>query len=136
MSEASESLRISDDLVAKDKRILEEFGKLCGSLSMIVGEYAKLRKSILGVDTVLTSIASTAKEDKLLGRTSATHREWRAVDCRVDQNKMEEEEAIRLMVNRRFPTGIRKMPRIAPLRHGTAPHAHVQITRMEADGEA
>ena len=81
--------------------------------------------------STVTEIKTTLAEDQALGRKSATHREWRAVDVRAHGGRLAGEELVREWMCRDYPTGLRKMPRIAPLVHGNGPHYHVQITRAE-----
>lgn len=47
----------------------------------------------------------------------------------INTSKLTNTEALRNMVNVSFPYGVKGYETIAPLRHGTAPHAHVQLPK-------
>ncbi len=82
--------------------------------------------------TTITSIFRTYAENKALKAKSLTHVEWRAIDCRADMSIIAAEMDVRALMLKKFPTKRGEKPRVAPLNHGTAPHYHVQITRLEA----
>jgi len=118
-------------IVIKNKRHQSEWGRLSPFLREVCEYYAGVREVVLGLDTIVTCVGSTYEEDQELKRKSTTHRDLRAVDFRIDRDRLDLENKVRDIVNLKFPTGISTMPRIAPLRHGTAPHGHVQETRAE-----
>ena len=119
-------------IVIKSKRHQSEWVQLSPFLRRVCEYYASVRKVALGLDSVVTCVGSTYAEDQELKRKSTTHRELRAVDFGVDQTRLDMEDRVRDIVNFEFPTGISTMPRIAHLRHGTAPHGHVQETKAES----
>lgn len=101
-------------------------------LKKIVIDVAAKRWEMLRNKTVVTCIYRDKQENADALSTSQTHCEWRAVDLRVNGSSKNAEEFIREKVNKTWDTGLKNMPRVPPLDHGTAPHYHVQITRKEA----
>lgn len=119
----------------KTDRIAKEWNdpKLGEFLRRVVLDVAERRWTLLKVDTVVTSIYRTRQENQAVGAGSQTHPEWRAVDVRVAPEFLTEEMRIRLAINEKYPTGVRGMPRVPPLDHGTALHYHVQRARSEKE---
>ena len=117
----------------KDERLAREWNSryLSEWLRGVVLDLAERRHTLLKVDTVVTSIYRSRQENLAVGAGSQTHPEWRAVDVRVAPEFLTEEMRIRVALNEKYPTGVRSMPRVPPLDHGTALHYHVQETRAE-----
>lgn len=117
----------------KSERVAKEWNdkQLPENLRRMVLDLAVRRETNLGEDTVVTCIWRSTRENKDVGGTSLTHVEWRAVDCRVNPERLQDEMNIRLAMCSQYPIN-GKMPRIPPLDHGTALHYHVQVTRREA----
>jgi len=90
------------------------------------------RLELVHRQTVVTGIWRTRAENKALGSGSMTHPEWRAIDLRAEWQVLPMEMEIRNAINKKFPTGHDKMPRVPPLDHGTGLHYHIQISRAEA----
>jgi len=105
--------------------------RIPGIVRAAVFYIADARWSELQAPTVVTSVWRSEAEERALGG-KGVHLDFRAVDLDADEEVMQVEEAIRDRTNRFFPTGLSEMPRVAPLRHGTGPHFHVQATKAEA----
>lgn len=84
---------------------------------------------------VVTSTVSTIEEDERIGRISATHREGRAVDISIQGWTTDEIDDFMLHFQKKYwefaakkPDGERVL--IPPVNHGSAPHIHVQVSRV------
>lgn len=108
-----------------------------GDLKALTNELALARFRAFDALTTVTEIHRTSGENLAIGATSQSHVEWRAIDLRVDYLRLDTEESIRRRFNETWPTGLEpRMPRIPPLKHGTAPHFHLQLTTVEKKGGA
>lgn len=120
-------LRFKNDTVARHWKDPQLSEKLRG----LVLDVTERRMALLKEDTVVTCIYRTFLENKALNSKSLTHVEWRAVDLRVNEERLKDEMSIRQAICEKYPISA-KMPRIPPLDHGTALHYHVQVSRAEA----
>jgi hypothetical protein len=117
---------ISDLIVFQSPRLEKEWSdpRLPPLLRRIVEWVVLKRWQELGLKSIVTSIYRPGDRKP--------HGSWRAVDLDAVDDRLEEEEEVRLATLESWPTGILRMPRVAPLRHGTGPHHHIQITKGEA----
>lgn len=111
--------------------------------------WAEQRYACWGLATVVTDIfRSRVEREKLQtklrkknpkARVSWIHGDWRGIDAGVQtigrviatRRAHPDEEELRLEVLDRWPARIARQPMIGPLNHGTAPHAHFQVTLAE-----
>lgn len=123
----------SAHLKFKDARLAREWEdkRLSDFLREIVSYLAEQRYSLLRIDSIVTSIYRTKQENVALDAGSQTHPEWRAVDVRVAPEFLVDEMGLRTQLLKRYPTDLKRMPRVSPLDHGTALHFHIQETRAE-----
>lgn len=107
-------------------------GNLHSDIQTLANKLALARFRAFDGLTTITEIHRTLAENIAIGARSKSHVDWRAMDFRVDKSRLEAEEYIRRAFNEAWPTGLEPgMPRIAPLKHGTAPHFHLQLTINE-----
>lgn len=120
-------------MLFKNEKDRELFLCLHPILIMIYADLFHFAKSRYDIDLVVTSTVSTLAEDKVLGRTSAAHRECRAIDIRTrDVDSFIVQDLIDYINNKkeynRFHyVSNRGEKRLAYFHIGTASHIHLSI---------
>lgn len=123
-------MKFKDDVISIR---FEDMNKTAQNIALDMDEFCQKR---FGKELTLTATVSTSAEDKLLGRTSDTHRTRRAWDIRTSNLEDNEiEELIEYTTSRygRFGAIASATPQIIVYKpHGTGPHLHCQLNRKYA----
>lgn len=110
-------------ILFKDPTMQREFSKIVPALRYLISVYASIAWILYGDAIVITSIYREG--------SGSLHGFWRAVDIAILENGgMTGSEMLRKIINIRFPYGLgtdgRPRSTIPELRHGSAPHTHLQ----------
>lgn len=114
-------------ILFKDPNMQRDFAKIDPSLRAVIAYMESYAYGHWYDDLVVTSIYRDQE--------GSTHKYWRAVDIAILEHG--ESEQLRTSVNTRFPYDLARpeYQTIPKLRHGTAPHFHIQV-RQKLEEEA
>jgi len=115
-------------IIFKDGVTPRQFTELDVRLKRIVWTMEQMAKWAFMDDLVVTSISRNDAST----HSSTNGPPWRFIDIAILNNGgMNGTERVRKAINELFPYGVRGYQTIPELRHGTAPHAHLQIKLMQ-----
>ena len=121
----------------KNKTVEERWDLIHQKLQEIIKDADEFMKRSFNRELVITETATTAEEDKKVGRVHATHRDrpGRAVDIRNRDWSKNEKLAFCTYLTEIYghlgavSSGSKQVTLIYDKNHGTGPHFHVQIRR-------
>lgn len=120
----------------KDDVTAARFDDMCPCARDLAHEMDDWAQENYGIELTITATCSTKAEDKLLGRTSDTHRTRRAFDVRTRDLPESLIAELCAYFRKKYPTlgavkdGAYQLIVYRP--HGTGPHLHVQLKRTYA----
>lgn len=118
----------------KSQKVKDRFSNVHPVLQQMVLEMDEWVRNTFYREFTITETWTTAIEDHKLNRTSATHREGRAVDIRTKDLPTDLVEAFQIYFNtlyeKRLGAQTQSGANLIHFKpHGTGPHFHIQIRR-------